>query len=342
MGISKKVLTSITAFMLVFGVVSLGVAADKMPTLRLKLQSHTPPEDTARALKEFLQTTKDLSGDTIKVKTFSVGQLVPGKEVLEAVGNGVLDMALAADGYWNKVVPVTNFSGGLPFAFETIDEAAYFMFHKGFLELVREEYAKHNVYYIPYEPYNTGLMMNKPIMKAEDLKGMKMRSFGLMAEWLNEMGASTTYIPGGELYTALATGVVDGAQWGDAGPMFIMKFHEVLKNYMIPEPIIGSWNIILVNMDVWKKMTPQQQAIIDAATKAGGLVYSRDDMRYRTSSSLVKMQKEWNVSVNTVPEAEVAKMKEAAKKIWDKAAAADEASGKAMKMLNEFLAELGR
>jgi len=342
MSTSKKVLTCITAVMLMFGVVSQGIAADKMPTMRLKLQSHTIPDDTDRMLKEFLEIIKDLSGDTIKIKTFPVNALVPMKEVLEAVGNGTLEMAMTADGYWHQLIPVTNIAAGLPFAFRTIEESKYFMYRKGFLELVREAYAKHNVYYLPFEAYNVGIMTNKPINKAGDLNGMKMRAFGLMAEWLNEMGASTTYIPGGELYTALATGVVDGAHWGDAGPMYIQKFQEVLKNYMVPEPIIGAWNVILVNMDVWKKMSPQQQSIIEAAVMGGGLFYAVNDMRYRTESSLVKMQKDWNVSVNALSDAELANMQKAAMKVWEKAEAADETSAKAMKMLREFLAEVGR
>jgi TRAP-type mannitol/chloroaromatic compound transport system substrate-binding protein len=341
MNTSKKVLICIVAIVLVSGIVSEGIAADKMPKLRLRLQSHTIPDDTKRVLVKFHEIIRDLSGDQIKVKAFPVNAIVPMKEVLEAVGNGTLDMALTADGYWHSLIPVTNISSGLPFAFRTIEEAKYFMFRKGLLELVREAYAKHNVYYLPYEPYNVGIMTKKPINKGEDLNGLKMRAFGLMAEWLNEMGASTTYIPGGELYTALATGVVDGAHWGDAGPMYIMKFQEVLKNYMLPEPVIGAWNVILVNMDRWKKMNPQQRAIIESAVMGGGLFYGLNDMRYRTASSLVKMQKDWNVSVNALSEAEIAKMQKAAIKVWEKAASADERSAKAMKMLYDFLGELG-
>ena len=50
-----------------------------------------------------------------------------------------------------------------------------------------------------------------------------------------QLGASTTVVAAGELYTALATGVVDGADWGDAGPTDERKFQEALKNYMEPD-----------------------------------------------------------------------------------------------------------
>jgi TRAP-type C4-dicarboxylate transport system substrate-binding protein len=123
--------------------------------------------------------------------------------------------------------------------------------------------------------------------------------------------------------------------------MFIYKFQEVMKNYMIPEPIIGAWNVILVNMDVWKKMTPEQQAIIEAAVVGGGRFYCFNDMRMRTITSLGKMQRDFDVSVNTLPETEVIKMRKAAVEVWEKLGAADEPSKKAKELLYSFLEELG-
>jgi TRAP-type C4-dicarboxylate transport system substrate-binding protein len=215
------------------------------------------------------------------------------------------------------------------------------MYDRGFADILKQEYAKHNVYHMPYETYPVGLMTNKPIKKIDDIKGMKLRAYGVMAEWLTQMGASTTYIPGGELYTALATGVVDGAHWGDAGPMYIMKFHEVLKNYMLPEPIMGAWNNLIINMDVWKKLTPEQQRIIETAAEALGSSRSTDSTRILAETSLAKMVSDWNVKVNTVPESEVEKMKAAAMEVWDKTAKKDPLNAKVINMMKDFLKELG-
>ena len=137
-------------------------------------------------------------------------------------------------------MPVAEIMGGLPYAFDNLHDAHIFMWHRGYIQILREEFAKHNFYIIPIESYNTGLMTNKPINKLADLKGTKMRSHSTLATWLAEAGASVMFVPATELYTALTTGVVDGASWGDAGPMYEMKFPEVLKNYMLPEPLIGS------------------------------------------------------------------------------------------------------
>lgn len=337
MSIAKRMIVVLTVMLVVLGTTTSVFSK----TLTIKLQSHLIPADVERTMGPFRDQVAKLSDGQIKIKLFSGSSLFPMKEVLEAVGNGALDMAMVAEGYYHAKVPVCEVAGGLPFSFHNITEAKYFMYKKGFGDLLKQEYGKHNVYHIPYEPFPVGLMTNKPIMKTEDIKGMKLRAYGTMAEWLTQMGASTTYIPGGELYTALATGVVDGAHWGDAGPMYIMKFQEVLKNYMIPEPIVGSWNNLIINADLWNKLTPVQQAIIETAATAMGSTMSLDDTRITSEVALKNMAGQWNVSVNMVPDAEQETMLQAAMKVWDKVAKKDPVNAKAIEMMKDFLKELG-
>jgi len=324
-----------------FGMVQVGFAADAPKKITLKLQTHLIPVDTERDLGKFVSMVNEMTDGQITIKLFPTSSIVPMGEVLEAVGNGSIEMAMIAEGYWHKLIPVSELGGGLPFTFRDISEAQHFMFDKGFGDLLKEGYAKHNVYHIPYEAYPVGLMTKNPVNKVEDLKGMKLRSYGSFSEWLTKLGATTTYIPGGELYTALATGVVDGAHWGDAGPMYVMKFQEVLKNYMKPEPIVGSWNNLIINMDVWKSLTPVQQKALEGAALAAGDFWATQKTRVLSRTSLNKMETEWGVSVNTLGPADIATMTEAAKVVWDEIAKKDPVNAKAVGMMKDFLKELG-
>ena len=105
-----------------------------------------------------------MSGGTISITLYPVGALVPMKQILESVGNRVIDIATVPEGYWHKNVPVSIIGQGLPFAFKDNMESNYFMFHKGFVDLLRKGYEKQNIYVIPYEPYNTGLMTKKAVL----------------------------------------------------------------------------------------------------------------------------------------------------------------------------------
>jgi TRAP-type C4-dicarboxylate transport system substrate-binding protein len=339
MKMTKRFLVFALSLMMIFSVSQPAFAAGAKK-MTLKLQTHLIPADTKRVLQDYVDAVEALSGGQIKIKLFGGSSILPMKEVLSGVGNGVIDMAMIAEGYWHKLIPVSEVAG-MPFSFKNISEAKDFMFKRGFGDLLKAGYAKHNVYHMAYETYPVGLMTNKPINSVADFKGMKLRAYGVMAEWLTQMGASTTYIPGGELYTALATGVVDGCHWGDAGPMYIMKFHEVLKNYMIPEPIMGAWNNLIVNMDLWKKLTPVQQHILEVSAMAMGSSLSTDSTRILAETSLSKMASDWKVKVNNVSDVEIEKMKAAAKVVWDKTAAKDPVNAKAIGMMKDYLKELG-
>ena len=340
MRMTKRCAAIMIGMGLVFGVAGFVNAEDAPKPIILKLQTHLIPSDTKRTMQRFVDAVEAMSNGQIKIKLFGGSSIVPMKEVLATVGSGALEMALIAEGYWDKLIPVSEVAG-LPFAFRNIWEAEYFMYNLGLADMLKKGYAKFNVYHLPYEAYPVGIMSKMPLNTVEDFKGVKFRAYGVMAEWLNQLGASTTYIPGGELYTALATGVVDGAHWGDAGPMYIMKFQEVLKNYMMPEPIMGGWNNLIINMDVWKKLTPVQQKIIETAAMGMGSFYSTDNTRIIAETSLRKMVAEWNVKVNTVSDAEIKKMTDAAMIVWDKVAKKDPENAKAIEKMKEFLKELG-
>jgi len=336
---AKRRLAIGLAIMMVIGMAGLAMAEQAPKPITLKLQGHLIPGDMKRTVGRFVDAVESMSNGQIKIKLFGSDAIVPTKEILNTVGSGALEMALIAEGYWHKLIPVSEVAG-LPFAFRNIWEAEYFMYHMGFADMLKKGYAKYNIYHLPYEAYPVGIMSKKPLKTVEDFKGAKIRGYGVMAEWLNQMGASTTYISGGELYTALATGVVEGTHWGDAGPMYIMKFHEVLKNYMMPEPIMGGWNNLLINMDVWKKLTPVQQRIIESAALGNGF-WSTTNTRIIAEKSLKKMVADWNVKVNKVPDDQIDKMTDAAKVVWDKVAAKDPTNAEAITKMKGFLKELG-
>jgi len=314
------------------------VAPASAKDFNLRMQCFTAGWQMERLAQTYIPLVKKLTNGTVKIKAFPVGSLLPMKEVLNGLRSGVIDMAIVPEGYYAGAVPVSQIAGALPYAFRNLQESAFFMWNRGFVDLLREGYAKQNVYVIPFETYGVGLMTKKPVARVDDLKGMKIRAFGAMAEWLRECGASTIYIPGGELYTALATGVAEGATWGDAGPMYEMKFHEVLKSYMLPEPIMGAWNSILINMNVWNKFSQEQRNAIEAATLASGnVIFGHTRVIY--DRALNDMVKNWGVQKTFLSMEEQAKAKELGIKSWDRIAKKDPVNAKAINMIKDFLKE---
>ena len=103
----------------------------------------------------------------------------------------------------------------------------------------------------------------------EDLKGLKIRvsSDPVMTGMVSNLGASATTVAFTELYSALNTGVVDGAEQPIAN-YFSNAFHEVAPNVLLDGHTLGALQIIITDA-AWAKLNEQQQGwIMEAAAYA--------------------------------------------------------------------------
>ena len=76
-------------------------------------------------------------------------------------------------------------------------------------------------------------------------------------------------IPGGELYTALQTGVIDATEWVGPYNDLAFGFQQIAKYYYFPgwhEP--GSMLEFIINLDAWNELPTHLQSIVKTAAKA--------------------------------------------------------------------------
>ena len=107
----------------------------------------------------------------------------------------------------------------------------------------------------------------RPIYTPEDLQGLRIRvqESELMINLLNAMGASAVPMPMGEVYTAIQTGVVDGAE--NNWPTYylhaqyeVARYFTVNEHSIIPEPL-------LFNLEFWNSLSAEHQAILFQAAR---------------------------------------------------------------------------
>lgn len=107
--------------------------------------------------------------------------------------------------------------------------------------------------------------INKPIMSPEDLSGMKIRVMKSITamEMVKALGGSPTPISWGELYTALQSGVVDGAE--NNPPSFYTSHHyEVCKHYSLDEHTSVP-DVLIISSKVWKGLSDQEKQWLQEA-----------------------------------------------------------------------------
>ncbi len=101
--------------------------------------------------------------------------------------------------------------------------------------------------------------LKKPILSPEDLKGMKIRVMKSQTamNMVKSMGGSPTPISWGELYTALQSGVVDGAE-NNPPSLYTSRHYEICKHYTINEHTMVP-DVLIISTVVWNKLTSQEQ-----------------------------------------------------------------------------------
>ena len=108
----------------------------------------------------------------------------------------------------------------------------------------------------------------KPIASMADLAGMKLRVSNdpVMNGMVNALGASPTVVSFGELYSALSSGVCDGAEQPIANYRS-NAFPEVAPYIILDGHTLGAIQAVITDK-AWAKLTPDQQAVILEAGKA--------------------------------------------------------------------------
>ncbi len=307
-----------------------------------RVQSHWPSasssyEDSLVRLKNEIERRTD---GRLQLQLFEAGALFKPQETFNAVSRGIIQMGTISPGYAQDKISLAGIASGLPFAFQNVWETAYFHKHMGFEDMLREEAAQHGVYWSTDKVYPTEMVVKTPINSWEDFTKLKIRSSGALQKFLDEAGASTTYLPGGELYPALDTGVVDGAHWGAAQGAASMSFYEVAKNHVKPALNIAGTDVIIVSQKALDKLSERDQEIVKQVLDEQ-FWYRTNEYLYQEQIALQKAIKEQGVKVNVLPEDVQARLREVAKKTWEEEGKRSEKAAEALEKLKTFLGDLG-
>ena len=107
----------------------------------------------------------------------------------------------------------------------------------------------------------------RPIKDLDDFKGLKCRQTGIVAEIYQRMGMQTVNLPGGEIVPSAQRGVIDCAEWVGGVEDLRLGLPQVWKYHYTPGMHESNSMLeLIINSDVWKSFTPQQQEAIRAAT----------------------------------------------------------------------------
>ena len=280
---------------------------------------------------------EEMSDGQMQITVYGAGEQVPAFGVFDAVSSGSHQMGHSGGYFWKGKVPAAQFFTSVPFGL-TADEINAWVNRGGGLELWREIYKPFNIYPIPAG--NTGTQMfgwfNKEINSLNDIKGLKMRIPGIGGEVLKEAGGIPVTLPGGELFTALQTGVIDATEWVGPYNDLTFGFHQAAKYYYYPgwhEP--GPMLELLINIDAWNSLPKHLQVIIETATKAVNQD-TLDEYLARNNKALTELIEVHGVELRKLPDDVIEEFRVISNEILSNLAKEDEVIGRVYDSYIEF------
>jgi TRAP-type mannitol/chloroaromatic compound transport system substrate-binding protein len=213
----------------------------------------------------YAERVRRVSAGSIDMKFHEPGALVPALQSIQAVSKGSVDAAWSSPGFYSGTDSAFNMFSTVPFG-PAIPEYLAWMYYGGGRELQDEMFAKHNIHAIPcgiHAPEASG-WFRKEIKSVNDLKGLKMRFFGLGAKVMERLGVSTQLLAPGDIFQALQLGTIDATEF--SMPVLDQKqgFYQVAKYYYFP-----GWHQqasiidLFINKEKWDAFSDQQKAIFE-------------------------------------------------------------------------------
>jgi TRAP-type mannitol/chloroaromatic compound transport system substrate-binding protein len=215
----------------------------------------------------FADNVKVISGGSLELKFFEPGALVPALECFDAVSKGSVESCWTTPGYHTGKYPALAFFTTVPFG-PQIGEFLAWKWFGGGNDLRNEIYAKHNLFALDCFSIGaeTSGWFRKEVKNVAELKGIKMRFFGLGAQVMQKLGVSTQLLAAADIYQALERGVIDATEFSMPTMDLKLGFHQIAKfNYFPGWHQLVSCSEFLMNKKAFDALPDNYKAMIEVA-----------------------------------------------------------------------------
>jgi tripartite ATP-independent transporter DctP family solute receptor len=239
----------------------------------------------------FVELSEKKSNGRIKWDYFCCDQLGGDiAQIEQMMANSIQAYGDVLDWWANWVKEFSIFGWG--FAFRDHDHFAKFLESPTYKEMAEKLRTQNGLRILAAGPTEPRMLWSKrPITRLEDMKDMKMRVPEIKAYLMvwEALGTWPSRVTWGEVYLAMKTGVVEGAE-GPISATYGVKFHEAAPHGYLTNHIISSAHIT-VNEKTYQSLPPDLRKFVEEAAREA-VAWARSEAQKVQEETLAKMRAE--------------------------------------------------
>ena len=321
-------------------VATLAVSAAHAQT-NLRIQTHFSPETlSGQMAAEWVEDVTAMSNGEIAIEMFYSSSVVKSVETWDAAATGILDCDMTGGAYQTGKNPAFQFTGDLMGGYTNPYQQLSWMLHGGGEDALNGLYNQYDMQFVGWWiPGPESLSSTRPIRGVEDFKDWKFRSPpGLATLVFAELGASPIVMDFNEIFTALETGIIDGADAANLTNNIGLGLYDIAEHTNFPGFHSMPADHLACNKAVWDAMPDNHKAIMRVSMQALALRNATINEVKNAQNAVALREKGVNL-YEWSPE-ELNKFRTAVKAGWEKFSTTPEATA-LLESHVAFLTELG-
>ena len=276
----KKIIALVSCVMFTIGVLSgcgnnaattSADTAKETPAMTLRMADNQPEGyPTVLGDREFAKQLEAKTNGRIKVTVYIGGQLGDENSTSEQVQFGAIDAIRTSS---SQLAQFNSLIGAVsqPYLFKDKDQMFRALDGPAGKKLLDSLAADSKMVGLAWLDAGSRNFYNtkKDVKTPDDLSGLKIRvqESKPMLDLVKALGASPTPMAYGDVYSALQTGVIDGAE--NNWPSYLSTNHYEAATHITIDEHTRVPELMLMSKMTWDKITPDDQKLVLEAAKAG-------------------------------------------------------------------------
>ncbi len=308
------------------GTVAMLAGTSALAQTTLRIQTHYAPESlSGKNAAMFIDDIQTMSNGEIQVEMFYSSAVVKSVETFDAAATGILDCDMTGGAYQTGKNPAFQFVGDIMGGYDTPYQQLSWLLIGGGKEDAQTLYNQYGMQLVGWWVVGQeALASTKPIQNAEDFKDWKFRSPpGMETKIFEKLGASPIVMDFTEVFTALETGIIEGADASILANNQSMGLYDIANHATYPGFHSMPSDHLACNKSVWDAMPEHHKRIMEVAMEKLGLRQALEGDKANAEAAVALA--EGGVTIHNWAEEDRAAFRKAAQDTWPEFATTSEA-----------------